>query len=285
MDSLSRNILSGLLPFSILFSKPSWKKALTLLLGTLVCTGRRTVYSALRAMGLSNEAGFSKFHHLLNRAQCSSLHAARILFFMLLTLVQEGQPIVLFIDETLERRKGAEIKGKGYYRDAVRSSKSQVVKVSGLKCLVMALSVRLPYMPRALALPFLTILEYSKKCDEQQNRRHKTTLHWSGQMMRQVRRWLGKTRQLILVGDGGFAAGQLALDSIRYGVALLSRLKMNARLFDFPLEKTAGKKREHTVKGCAVGELQEKALLRGPPLERGRDHWIQWDKAFTTLRF
>ena len=243
------------------------------------------MYSALRAMGLSNEAGFSKFHHLLNRAQCASLHAARILFFMLLTLVQEGQPIVLFIDETLERRKGAEIKGKGYYRDAVRSSKSQVVKVSGLKCLVMALSVRLPYMPRALALPFLTILEYSKKCDEQQNRRHKTTLHWSGQMMRQVRRWLGKTRQLILVGDGGFAAGQLALDSIRYGVALLSRLKMNARLFDFPLEKTAGKKREHTVKGCAVGELQSNALLRRPPLERGRDHWIHWGKAFTTLRF
>ena len=59
MDSLSRNILSVLLPFSVLFSKPSWKKALTLLLGTLVCTGKRTVCSALRAMGLEYESGFS----------------------------------------------------------------------------------------------------------------------------------------------------------------------------------------------------------------------------------
>ncbi len=202
MDSLSRNILSVLLPFSVLFSKPSWKKALTLLLGTLVCTGKRTVCSALRAMGLCNEAGFSKFHHLLNRTQWSSLRAAKILLFMLLPLVQ-GLPIVLFIDETLERRKGKKIKAKGYYRDAVRSSKSQLVKASGLKWLTMTLSVRLPFMPRAFALPFLSVLEYSKKCDEQHNRRHKTTLDWASQMVLQVRRWLGRQKPLILVGDGG----------------------------------------------------------------------------------
>ncbi len=52
MDSLSRNILSVLLPFSVLFSKPSWKKPLTLLLGTLLCTGKRTVCSAPVLMGL-----------------------------------------------------------------------------------------------------------------------------------------------------------------------------------------------------------------------------------------
>jgi hypothetical protein len=249
MDSLSRNILSVLLPFSVLFSKPTWKKALILLLGTLICTGKRTVCSALRAMGLSDGAGFSKFHHLLNRAKWSSLQAARIVFFMLLVLVQVGQPVVLFIDETLERRRGPKIKAKGYYRDAVRSSKSQVVKASGLKWLVMALSVRLPFMPRALALPFLTVLEYSKKYDEQKKRRHKTTLCWAGQMVRQVRRWIGKTKPLILVGDGRFAAGQLTLDCIRYGVTLLSRLKMNARLFAFPPEKVPNKRGRTPLKG------------------------------------
>jgi hypothetical protein len=35
MDSLSRNILSVFLPFSVLFSKPSWKKAVTLMNGAL----------------------------------------------------------------------------------------------------------------------------------------------------------------------------------------------------------------------------------------------------------
>jgi len=265
MDSLSRNILSVLFPFSVLFSKPSWKKALTLLLGTLVCTGKRTVCSALRAMGLSNEAGFAKFHHLLNRAKWSSLRASRILFFMLLTLVQEEYPIVLFIDETLERRKGAKIKAKGYYRDAVRSSRSQIVKASGLKWLVMALSIRLPLIPRAIALPFLTVLEYSKKCDEQRKRQHKTTLFWASQMVRQVRRWLGKTRQLILVGDGGFAAGQLALDCIRYGVTLMSRLKMNARLFDFPPEKAPRKRGRKPSRGRRLMNFTQMLSLTNLP--------------------
>ncbi len=265
MDSLSRNILSVLLPFSTLFSKPSWEKALTLLLGTLLCTGKRTVCSALRAMGLCDEAGFSKYHHLLNRAKWSSLEAARILFFMLLAFVRKQSPIVLFIDETLERRKGVKIKAKGYYRDAVRSSRSQVVKASGLKWLVMALSVRLPFIPRALALPFLTILQYSKKYDEKRQRRHKTTLSWAGQMIRQVRRWVGKTKQVILVGDGGFATGQLALDCIQYGITLVSRLKMNARLFDFPPERKPGKRGRTALKGRRVMNFKQMLSLDNLP--------------------
>ncbi len=265
MDSLSHNIVSILLPFSVLFSKPSWKKALTLLLGTLICTGRRTVCSALRAMGLSNESGFSKYHHLLNRAKWSSLQAAKILFFMLLSLVPAEHPIVLFIDETLERRRGPKIKAKGYYRDAVRSSKSQVVKASGLKWIVIALSVRLPFIPRALALPFLTVLEYSKKCDEQRKRRHKTSLCWAGQMVRQVRRWLGKARQVILVGDGGFATGQLTLDCIHYGVTLVSRLKMNARLFDFPPEKESFARGRRPLKGVRLMNFKEMLSVEDLP--------------------
>jgi transposase len=86
----------------------------------------------------------------------------------------------------------------------------------------MALSVRLPFISRALALPFLTILEPSKKCDDEQKRRHKTTLKWTSQMVLLMRRWIGKTRQVILVGDGGFAAGQLAIDCIRTGVILVT---------------------------------------------------------------
>lgn len=265
MDSLSHNILAVLLPFSVLFSQPSWKKALTLLLGTLICTSKRTVCSALRAMGLSNVAGFSKFHQLLNRARWSSLQAARILFFMLLALIPESSPIVLFIDETLERRRGKKIKAKGYYRDAVRSSKSQVVKASGLKWLVLALSVRLPFIPRALALPFLTVLEYSKKCDEQKKRQHKTTLRWASQMIRQVRRWIGKARQLILIGDGGFATGQLALDCIRYGVILVSRLKMNARLFDLPPERTPNKRGRTPLKGGRLINFKQMLSLDNLP--------------------
>lgn len=262
MSSLSKNILTVLFPFSELFSKPTWKKSLTLLLGTLICTGRRTVCSALRAMGFSDEVGFSKYHHLLNRAKWSSLQAAKILFFLLLTLIKDEDPIVLLIDETLERRKGVKIKAKGYYRDAVRSSKSQIVKASGLKWLVMALSIRLPFMKRAFALPFLTVLEHPKKYDEQKRQNHKTTLRWAGQMTQQVRRWVGKVKKIILVGDGGFAANSLALDCIRNEVTLVSRMKINARLFDFPPEKASHQRGRPPLKGKRLINFKQMLSLQ-----------------------
>jgi len=265
MDSLSQNILSVLTPFSVLFSKPSWKKALTLLLGTLLCTGKRTICSALRAMGLECEKGFSKYHHLLNRAEWSSLQAAKILFRMLLVFVPDTIPLVVLVDETLERRRGKQIKAKGYYRDAVRSSQSRVVKSSGLKWSVMALSVKLPFIPRAFALPFLSVLEPSKKCDEAKKRRHKTSLKWTSQMILQVRRWIGKIRPLILVGDGGYAAGQLAIDCICAGITLVSRLKMNAALFDFPAEKLPGQRGARAKKGSRLINFKQMLALNGLP--------------------
>ena len=265
MGSLSQVILPVLIPFSELFSKPTWKKALTLLLGTLLCTGKRTVCSALRSMGLSDEVGFSKYHHLLNRAKWSTLQAAKVLFFMLFTFIRDEEPVVLLIDETLERRKGLRIKAKGYYRDAVRSSKSQVVKASGLKWLVMALSVRVPFMRRAIALPFLTVLEHSKKYDETKNQRHKTTLQWAGQMMQQIRRWLGKIKKIILVGDGGFAASTLALDCIRHEVTLVARLKINSRLFDFPPEKIPHKRGRPALKGKRLINFKQMVPLKNLP--------------------
>ena len=204
MPSLSPAILSIIAPFAILFSRPVWNNALTLLIGTILCRGKRTICAALRVMGLSNETAFAKYHHVLNRVEWSLLSAARILLNLIVNIIGNGNPLVFFIDETLERRKGPKIKAKGYYRDAVRSSKKVVVKCSGLKWLTMAISWRFPFSERYFALPFMTVLEPSAKSDKTAKKRHKTTLQWTIQMLMQVVRWL-KNTPIILVGDGGFA--------------------------------------------------------------------------------
>jgi len=120
--------------------------------------------------------------------------------------VGSERPVIL-IDETLERRWGKKIQAKGYYRDAVRSSKSQVVNTTGLKWLVMALSFRFDFARRAFALPFFTVLEPSEKCAKKQGKRHKTTLEWSIQMVMQLVRW-APSIPFILVGDGEFACAR-----------------------------------------------------------------------------
>src|SRR6516164_1601060 len=98
MQFLSPAILSIIAPFAILFSNPVWRNALTLFIGTILCRGKRTVCAALRVMGLSNEASFSKYHHVLNRVEWSLLSSARILLNLLVNTMGDEDPLVFFID-------------------------------------------------------------------------------------------------------------------------------------------------------------------------------------------
>ena len=109
-------------------------------MASLLVVGRRTVCSALQAMGLSQEKQFHKYHRVLSKAKWSAYQAARILLRMLVEqLVPHDEPLVLGLDETLERRWGGRIKARGIYRDAVRSSHSYFVKCSGLRWMCLML--------------------------------------------------------------------------------------------------------------------------------------------------
>lgn len=176
---------------------------------------------------------------MLNRAQWSSLKASRILLEQIIG--NHDVPLILGIDGHLERRRGKRISAKGCYRDPVRSSRSYTVKCFGLKWLSVMVLKRYSWCQRTLALPFLTALMPSEKANEKAGRRHKTLLDWTCQIVKQLRRWL-PTRQLILTTDGEFARVVLAWTCIKYHVSLVSRLRMDARLFALP-ERTTGRGR------------------------------------------
>ena len=74
--------------------------------------------------------------------------------------------LVFAVDDTIERRRGAQITAKGIYRDPVRSSHSHLVKASGLRWLSLMLTVRIPWAERVWALPFLTCLCPSERSYE-----------------------------------------------------------------------------------------------------------------------
>ncbi len=124
MLTLPEAIISILAPFAMLFQSRTWTKAQVLLVGAVLSPGKRTVTSALRVMGLSDDRSFARFHHVLNRAVWSPLQLGRVLLWLLIRQLDRGDgPLVFGIDETLERRRGAQIKAKGIYRDGVRSSR------------------------------------------------------------------------------------------------------------------------------------------------------------------
>ena len=136
MHTLPKAILPVLNPFATLFRTPgrgrgqAWRKAQVLLVGAVLAPGQRTVASALRVMGLSGDRNYARYHHVLNRAAWSPLQAAHILLNLLIQYLDQGDgPLVFGIDETVERRGGPQISARGIYRDAVRSSRSYLIKV------------------------------------------------------------------------------------------------------------------------------------------------------------
>ena len=124
----------------------------------------------------------------------------------------------------------------------------------------MTLIVPLPWCSRPWALPFLIILSPSKKSDESAGKRHKTSIDWTIQMVRCVSRWL-KRQSWILVGDGAYACMALAKACINSGVTLISRLRLDAQLYEAPVAKKKGTRGRPQVKGKRI---QLKELLVDP---------------------
>jgi len=171
MSNLPKQIIHILRPFERVFSKRVWGWAKVLLIGAILAPGERTVAAILRVMGCSKDRQFQNYHRVLNRANWSSRALSRILLLLLVSLfVPESAPVVIGIDETIERRRGSKIAARGIYRDPVRSSKEFFVKTSGLRWISMMLLTPIPWAGRVWALPFLTVLAPSERYHEQRKK-------------------------------------------------------------------------------------------------------------------
>ena len=233
MLTLPDSILAVLIPFATLFQQRTWRKAQVLLVGAILAPGQRTVAAALRVMGLSGDRNYARYHQVLNRAAWSPLQLSQVLLRLLLQHLDRGDgPLVFGIDETLERRQGPRISALGIYRDAVRSSRSYVVKASGLRWISLMWLGHIPWAGRHWALPFLTVLAPSERYYQRQGRPHKRLTDWARQIVLQLRRWL-PNRPLVLVGDSGYAVLDLLhfCQSLHDPVAFITRLRLDAALY------------------------------------------------------
>ena len=234
MLPLPCEIITVLYPFAHLFSARVGEHALLLLVGAIVTPGQRTVSSAPRVMGLQDEPHFQNDHRVLNRARWSSRQLSKILLRLLVAAcVAPDDPVIVGIDETIERRRGAKSAATGIYRDPVRSSKEFFVKVSGLRWLSLQLLVPIPWAGRIWGLPFLTVLAPSERYHAERGQRHTTIAEWGRQMIGQLRHWL-PDRRLVVVAASTYAA--LALLAYCRGlvtpVTLITRLRLDAALYD-----------------------------------------------------
>ena len=259
MLTLPDAIISLLNPFAPMFQARTWSKVQVLLIGAILATRKRTVTSALRVMGLSDDTSFARYHHVLNRAGWSPLQLSRVLLSLLVQYLDQGDgPLVFGIDETLERRRGGRIKAKGIYRDAVRSSGSHFVKASGLRWVSLMLLTTIPWADRTWALPVLTALAPSERYYQQLGRTHKKLTDWARQMIVQLRRWL-PNRPLVIVADSSYAALDLLAfcQSMTRPVTFITRLRLDAALYEPAPPRLPGQMGRPRLKGERLPALRE----------------------------
>ncbi len=173
-------ILRGWLEFlQPCFTVPTWEHMLVIVMGAVLAPGKHTISACLRMTGRADAGNFASYHQLLNRARWrSGFMTRRLLGLIIGRLVPDG-PVVIGVDDTIERRWGRKITARGIYRDPVRSSHGHFVKASGLRWLSFMVLTPVPWAACVKALPVLTLLAPSERADQQCGRRHKLLTDWA----------------------------------------------------------------------------------------------------------
>jgi hypothetical protein len=246
--------------FAVAFSAPAFAKAVVLLYGTILTPGRRTVSAALRAMGQGADPHFTNYHRLLNRDRWSLWVLSRLLLGLIIRLcLQPDDPLLLVIDETLERRAGRQIRYKSWYHDAVRLTVPSSNVALGLRWQCLAILAPVPWSRTLWALPFMILPTPSVKlCAKLGKKTRRTSPEWASVMLTRVRRWQPE-RTIFVVGDGAYAATQLVAtcQALTPPITLIARLRLDAQLYAPPPELPPGRRGPKPQKGPRLASLAD----------------------------
>jgi hypothetical protein len=255
--------------FAPLFTEPSWLRAQALLCGVLLAPANHTLTAALRVLGLAHQPGFQNYHRVLNRARWSARQVAQVLLRLLVeAFVPEG-PVILGLDDTVERRRGRKLTARAIYYDAARSSKACFQKTSGLRWMSLAVLAPVGWAARVWALPFLTALCPSERYGPyvQRGRRHKPLAERARGLLGQVRRWL-PDRALLVVADSSYAALDFLAWCARQArpITVITRLRLDAALYRPAPTRRAGQRGRSRLKGARLPSLARR-------LQHPRTRW------------
>lgn len=265
MIDLPAPIIHVLALFAPLFSRPVFKNALELIIAHFLCNGKRTVTNLIKCLGKHKDSKFTKYFYVLRKAKWSTFHASKLLFLLIIEkLLPKDAPIIINIDSHLNRRRGPKIKGLGFHRDALASTKNHKVLTTGHNWLVAAICVNIFRTKYKWSLPFLSFLltpekplsSSRNKADLKRKNRHKKMTKITSQFILQIRRWLGPKREIVVVADNAFCCREICKTCIKYNVIFCTQLRLDASLYDFPpLQK--GKRGRPRVVGKRLPNLED----------------------------
>ena len=220
--------------FFPIFTAPGAEIFSHLMTGWILCTARRTITGILPFADPCFQRAHDAYHRFFPDSRWDVNKLWQILTLMLIKIFYHTGTITLALDDTLFHHSGRKINGAGYWRDAVRSTKKNIVYAWGLNLVVLTLQIQPPWGGEPLGLP-INMRLHRKNGD--------TLIELAMQMIGQIHQWLPE-RQFLLVADGFYAtlAGKKMPQT-----NLVSRIQRNAKIFDMPpkrRKKTRGRPRK-----------------------------------------
>lgn len=212
------------------FSQPSCVSSWRFLLAWIMCLGKHT----LRRVGEnlnpqtppdhSQRHGLDSYYNFFARSAWTPQGLAHRIGVLIFTHLPFLDGISLLVDDTLIHKRGKNVWGLGWFRDAVASTKKRVATASGHNWVVLAVAVHLPWdNTPILALPLLARLHLPGKGKP-------SCADLARQMLAEVLSWWPK-RRFTLVGDGAYATATL-LKELDERLTFVGRLRGDAAVYD-----------------------------------------------------
>jgi hypothetical protein len=261
------SVLQYLLPT---FTQPSFQTHIEVLLGWVMCLGKRTEFAVFQAIQADTPLSrkerhpFDRFYNFFSRTAWTVHDLAHHLAVAIVVALNPRGLLYLVVDDTLLHKRGKHVYGLGWFRDAVASTAKRVAIASGNHWVVIGLAICIPRTNKIYCLPI-----YAKLHLAGNNRPSEATL--AKEMLQDLLGWF-PDRKLVFVGDGAYSAGNLLAD-LDPRVTYVGVMRADAAIYD-PLvpKQPKSKPGRKATKGPRLANPKE-AVKKADGNRRGQGPW------------
>jgi hypothetical protein len=236
--SLVPSFTDLLQPLSCVMTCPTFESFLTVLTGWVFARRRTVTGMILAADAVAGEGDggakhHSAYHRLFAAARWSLDELGLAVFAVVLPLI-DGV-VLLAMDDTLARKRGLKVFGVGMHHDPLLSTRKTAITNWAHCWVVLGVVLKMPFCgERYFCLPVLFRLYVPKKTAQNKGLAYRTKPQLVVQMLQLLCSRYAQ-RRFHAIGDSAYGGKSVLLLNLPANCDLTSRLKMDARLYDAPV--------------------------------------------------
>lgn len=241
--------------FSSCFTAPSYDTFYTLMCGWVLNLGRHTVTATVRAAGAVDYKHISSFHRFFSQARWCRDQLGLVLIRLVMQQLEEHEPVVVAVDDTLGRHTGKRIAGASMHRDPLLSTATRPLFHWGHLWVVVGITVHA--FNKTWCLPVLVRLYRSKKRCAAEGRRYRKCQELAAELIALLATALAD-RRIVVVGDAAYTNKSL-IKGRPGNVTLVGRSRLDAAIYKPPPRRRPGQMGRPRVRGAKLPSPQEQA--------------------------